>query len=141
MDEGMIHKLREIVLMLNLERDIRFDSTSLVQLSYVYNGMGPDSWEPHQRKALSKVFRKILPAVLVHDWDFAMLERTDDNFHLANDRLENNANAIILGMYGSWYYWFHRRYYLNAIPVIAMACRSFKGKEAWDNGQAIITKG
>jgi len=132
MDEAKIRRLRHIVLMNNLERDERFDKTPVVKLSYVYNGAGPDSWEPRHRRALTRLLKKFEPPFMVHDWDFEYLKHNYDNFVLANDRLENNCTMLIWKKYGAWYHWLHRRYYLNALILVMLACRSYKGLEAWE---------
>lgn len=59
-----------------------------------YNGIGPDRWDPERRIALSGKYRQFLPAVLVHDADFAN-GGNRRQLIVANERLRNNLRKII----------------------------------------------
>jgi hypothetical protein len=56
-----------------------------------FNGVGP-SWMPEEyRKKLDRYSKTIMPAVLVHDNDFANGDGTMLDFQLANRRLHSNG--------------------------------------------------
>lgn len=90
-----VEELRQIVVRLNLYRDILFDSQCTRSLAAVYNGCGPE-WSPvWVRRELTRRFRYFEAAFLIHDWDFAYAERTRAAFKAANKRMLKNCRKLI----------------------------------------------
>lgn len=93
------------------------------RLCAIYNGTGPE-WLPSAfREILDVIARDILPAVLIHDVDYALGSGGVKDFHEANLRLARNGVACAKARY-TW--WRPRRYHvMRRARVFAAACEMF----------------
>ncbi len=92
----------------NLEMDPLM-SKDKNNLSAIFNGCGPESLPNFARKFLDRYFSLFAPAFLVHDWDYAKLEKTKENFKISNKRLYKNMKILVKNRckwYTSWYFYF-----------------------------------
>lgn len=60
----------------------------------LYSGVGADSFPAFVRWVLTIIFKRFAPAVLIHDFDFEVLSKTNRNFHAANKRFLNNCITL-----------------------------------------------
>lgn len=68
----------------------------------IFNGVGPTVLPEKYRKKLTKRSKYILPAVFVHDMDFAHGDGTKEDFHRANRRLAKNGRRCADSRF-KWY--------------------------------------
>lgn len=68
----------------------------------IYNGVGAEWMGDELRAMLDKLSKTLLPAVLVHDMDYAYGTGTYIDFVAANIRLKNNGRICADAEYG-WY--------------------------------------
>ena len=99
-----------------------------------YNGFGPDRWEPGRRAMLSKRFSEFLPAVLVHDIDYARGGSQKDRI-LADDRLRRNLKRLIDSH--KWYDRAWQRPLLDPVMLIV----DKQGKPGWHEKSAAYRAG
>lgn len=93
------------------------------RLCAIYNGTGPE-WLPSAfRRILDVIACDILPAVLIHDVDYALGSGDVKDFHEANLRLARNGVACAKARY-PW--WRLRRYHvMRRARLFAAACEMF----------------
>ena len=60
-------------------------------LARAFNGVGPDSWCPVFRSAVSWLLKPFFTAALPHDWEYSLPEKSFGAFTLANLRFAWNA--------------------------------------------------
>jgi len=71
------------------------------RLAAVYNGVGPDWFPAKLRDSLSRLNKRILPAVLVHDIDYDS-GGTKAEFLIYNRNLGINSEICIEREYAKW---------------------------------------
>lgn len=81
---------------------IKLAALGLDFIADVYNGTGAEWMREEMRMALDKLSRVFLPAVMIHDVDYATAEGTMLDFLRANRRLESNMLKIADERY-KWY--------------------------------------
>lgn len=93
------------------------------RLCVIYNGTGPE-WLPGAfREILDDIAADILPAVLLHDVDYALGDGTAEDYSVANLRLSTNGVACAKARY-PWWRW--RRYRVMRLArVFGAACELF----------------
>lgn len=80
-DPDEIARLRELCLIYELEAADILDKYSNSALAReVYNGAGPDAWDPKARAALTAAMRLFKPVVLIHDTQFFESDATHESF-------------------------------------------------------------
>ena len=83
-------------------------SISFGEIESIYNGVGAE-WMPEKlRKVLDKLSETLLPAVLVHDFDYYFGDGTLLDFQLANNRLYANGRKCADAKFA----WYHPKRYL-----------------------------
>jgi hypothetical protein len=93
------------------------------QAAKIFNGVGAEWMPDEMRKFLDKASGALLPAVLVHDLDYAFGDGTMLDFQLANRRLEANGRKCADTLYGWWHY---KRYVIRAqARAYAKLCDAF----------------
>ena len=119
-----------------------------------YNGAGPDNLPAGLRVFLEKEFgtadvsklaaggRKILTSMLslfvlayvIHDWDYAHSDRTEDGFHAANNRMRDNMSKLLNSKYPVWnpLTWRSRAIWWGKAQAAYYACEKF-GMSAWED--------
>lgn len=60
-------------------------------LARAFNGVGPDSWCPVFRSAVSWLLKPFFTAALPHDWEFSQSEKSFRAFTFANLRFAWNS--------------------------------------------------
>lgn len=75
---------------------------SIEDATRIFNGVGPTALPEKYRKKLTKRSKYILPAVFVHDTDFAHGNGTKEDFHQANRRLAKNGRKCADARF-KWY--------------------------------------
>lgn len=91
------------------------------QIIESFNGAGSSSAPEWERWFLTKILRKKLPAILVHDMTFRK-GGTDDDFHRANDELMEN----IISTDGD-----ERSIWWNLIGRMARWYSELRGRPSW----------
>jgi hypothetical protein len=83
-----------VIAMINAVKEYGLDcphEITVTDATRFFNGVGP-SWMPEKyRKKLNKYSKTIMPAVFVHDNDYANGDGTMLDFQLANRRLHSNG--------------------------------------------------
>ncbi len=76
----------------------------------IFNGAGPDWLPKWGRDILSQLLRLYQGAFIVHDFDFAIADKTEEGFKKANERMWKNMKKILNKEYplSKWSLW-HRR--------------------------------
>ena len=97
-------------------------------LAKCYNGTGPEFLPQPIRQKLDKVCRPLLPAVMVHDVDFAHSDGTVGSFRSANQRLL--INGIICACDAHPCYSWRRYALILEAYALYRACAKF-GWIAW----------
>lgn len=108
---------------LGLDGVERAASLDYGRLCAIYNGTGPE-WLPSAfREILDVIARDILPAVLIHDVDYALGSGGAKDFREANLRLARNGITCAKARY-AWYR--IRRYRVMRLArLFAAACEMF----------------
>lgn len=75
----------------NLSAPARFFSTPGRILMEIYNGIGPDCWNPRFREKVTELLKWFEPEALVHDWEYTFQPKTYAHFTIANLRFAVNA--------------------------------------------------
>lgn len=88
-----------------------------------YNGTGPEWFSERLRVAIDKLSEVFLPAVMIHDVDYAHGEGTHADFVRANNRLESNMLTIA----DIEYSWYNPLRYIRRrqARIFAELCRAF----------------
>lgn len=118
-----IFDLKAKAIFYELDGIIRLRELELEDLARIYNGTGAE-WMPSAlRKALDAISKVFLPAILIHDVEFAMGDGTQLDFCRANNRLEYNMMTIVYAEYA----WFNPMRYIRKrqARVFAEVCRMF----------------
>ena len=101
---GLANKVL-ILAMINAVKEYGLDcphEITVTDAMRIFNGVGP-SWMPEEyRKKLDKYSKTIMPAVFVHDNDYANGDGTLLDFQLANKRLHSNGVKCADIVY-AWY--------------------------------------
>lgn len=77
------------------------------ELSKAFNGVGPEWFSPDARKVLDAISADIMPAVFIHDCEYAFSDGSLENFTVANDNLLHNGKVLAKAKYK----WYHPRRY------------------------------
>lgn len=98
-------------------------SLGMDAVAAAYNGTGAEWMGETLRHALDKLSEVFLPAVLIHDCDYAYSDGTMLSFQRANNRLECNMLTIADAEYA----WFNPMRYLRRkqARLFAEVCRVF----------------
>lgn len=128
-DEGYLESIGDAIALRESARSMGLDLGSAKdmpddELKSEYNGVGPDSWDPAKRARLSRKYREFLPAVLVHDSDYARGGNPASRV-LADERLRKNLGAIIDSMPPA------KRAKFNVLLNTAMSKVDRSGRESW----------
>lgn len=75
----------------NLSAPAKFFSTPGWMLMEIYNGIGPDCWNPRFREKVTELLAWFEPEALVHDWEYTFQPKTYCHFTIANLRFALNA--------------------------------------------------
>lgn len=88
-----------------------------------YNGTGPEWFSDKLRVAIDKLSDVFLPAVMIHDVDYAHGKGTHFDFIRANNRLESNMLTIA----DIEYSWYNPLRYIRRrqARIFAGLCRAF----------------
>ena len=115
-----------------LKIDPQFLKYTPEQLTKIFNGVGPDSWSEELRNALSIALEHFLPAVVIHDFDYDVLAKTETNFKATTNRIRDNCLICSNKEYPEWYQflqrWFHRR----QAKLVYLGCK-YGGRSAFFN--------
>ena len=105
------------------------------QFAAACNGIGPESWPPERREALTTWLSTVLRAADVHDLRYTYdNDGTRQSFDAANDELEKNC-LLLADLKYSWYN--PIRYFArNRAHLVATACRLF----GWSDWKKAYTK-
>lgn len=68
-------------------------------LAAIYNGAGPDSWNPMFRSMTTKAIKLFEPAVLIHDVQFSRADGTQAGFDEAIRCWVANCAAVLTAEY------------------------------------------
>lgn len=98
-------------------------SLGMDAIAAAYNGTGAEWMGEALRHALDKLSEVFLPAILIHDCDYAYSDGTMLSFQRANNRLEYNMLTIA----DSEYAWYNPIRYLRRrqARLFAEVCRVF----------------
>ena len=116
-----------------LEVHPRFWEYNPNQLKEIFNGVGPESWSEGMREALDVALYHFLPVVLAHDFDFALLTKTEANFISANNRLYQNCLTVSKMEFPRWWQWGQRQWHFWLSKVIYWGVSSSGGRDAFFN--------
>lgn len=90
-----IARLRELCLIYELEDAERLEKYSNTTLaSSIYNGAGPDSWNPEARDLLTNFMKLFEPVVLIHDTQFYESDGKHKTFQKTVELWERNCRRI-----------------------------------------------
>ena len=115
-----------ILAMINAVKEYGLDcphEITVTDAMRIFNGVGP-SWMPEEyRKKLDKYSKTIMPAVFVHDNDYANGDGTMLDFQLANRRLHSNGVKCADIAYA----WYNPMRYIvrHQAKVFAKLCDTF----------------
>ena len=94
------------------------------QFAAACNGIGPESWPPERREALTKWLSTFLRAADVHDLRYTYdNDGTRQSFDAANDELEKNCLLLANEKYAWYNPW--RYVARHAAHAIGRACKDF----------------
>ena len=98
-----------------------FAGKTVQVLSKAFNGVGPEWFIPEARKILDKISEDIMPAVFIHDCEYAFSDGTLAMFHRANENLERNGIILAKAKYA----WYHPRRYrlIHQTHLFAKICK------------------
>ena len=100
-------------------------------LQKTYNGCGPD-WMPEEiRDWLTSHFTFFEAAFLIHDFDFAKSDKSNEGFHNANSRLYANCWKLVTQNISKWNFPKRILYYARSHEIY-FACEHF-GRSAWND--------
>ena len=120
----IVNLLRETV-KYKLEVPAYIHEYSIAQLTDLYNGVGSDDTPKEIIWYLTKVYRHILPSVLIHDLCYTAQkdtkEKSDRIFH------ENNIK-LIDGKFNKWYQIYQRLYHRTLITLAKNAVEAYGKK-------------
>ncbi|MCP3966813.1 MAG: hypothetical protein GY750_16135 [Lentisphaerae bacterium] len=131
-DVKHIRKLKNIIHEYDLEAPEGFYLLSVKELSSIYNGAGPDWIGDWGREKLTSRLDLFEAAFLVHDFEYACSDHTEEGFEEANKRMWQNMRKIIFGIY-SWHKisdWDNIAYWLVKAFAAYRACARL-GWSAW----------
>jgi hypothetical protein len=97
-------------------------------LQVIYNGCGPEILPEVVRKNMTSYFEFFEAAILIHDWDFTKLKKTEENFKIANSRLYSNCKIL---SYEKTKWWQPSRYRRLLQSYLIYKSCSKLGKSAW----------
>jgi len=86
-----IRELLAVVDLRHMSYPEGFAETSMEELQRVYNGVGPESWNPTFRGWMTKLLNWLEAPALIHDYEYSFAERTYWAFTKANLRLVGNS--------------------------------------------------
>ncbi|MCP3967198.1 MAG: hypothetical protein GY750_19135 [Lentisphaerae bacterium] len=100
-DVKHIRKLKNIIHEYDLEAPDNFFLCTDKELSAMYNGAGPDWLGDWGRERLTSRLDLFEAAFLIHDFEYACSDHTEEGFEEANNRMWQNMRKIIFAVY-SW---------------------------------------
>jgi len=123
-----VERIRSDVFRLNLDGMEIVVSQPVECLSSYYNGTGPEFLPEDIRKKLDDLASPLLPAVMVHDVEYALSDGSVNSFRESNKRLLVNCISCSLDAYP----WKSAKRYLLLLESYALyrACQKF-GWIAW----------
>ena len=104
----------------------------ITDLEEIYNGAGPDWMPKWGRETLSFFLRRFKGAFIIHDYDFAIADKTPEGFKKANKRMLKNFIIILnkdFPMRDFWH-WHRRAYWWLKARLAYRACQKL-GYSAW----------
>jgi hypothetical protein len=124
--------LKDLCKKYDLEATKEFWATENSELEKIYNGAGPD-WLPAWGRAVLTEFLEIFQAAfVVHDYDYAVADKTEEGFKIVNERMWRNMKKILDLEYPFarfWLWGFRSRWWLRARAAYR-ACQKL-GWSAW----------
>ena len=128
--ESEIRELRTQIRQWDLLRVARFNEATVAELMEIFNGVGPDNWPEELRHAFDVALHHFLPAVLIHDFDFEVLKRTERSFMESNNRLYENCKICAKKEFPAWWQFAPRWMHYRMAHAVYMACKEF-GRDAF----------
>lgn len=117
-----LKRLRSKAEQLQLEGSGLLAEYDAVELSVIYNGIGPDRFPDWLRRAVTRSAELFEPAALIHDLEY-FIGGGEADFSAANERFRRNCGRLVKAEY-PW--WFPLRYaWLNKARRWANYCQAF----------------
>lgn len=104
-DYSAEQKVYDEVKRLNLHRLPVFDTLTIEEFDFAYNGYGPDAWPAVLRGAVTWIYRNFKPLAAVHDVDFVYSNGTEEGFNDATNRWQLNSKVLLNDRYPKRKFW------------------------------------
>ena len=114
------------------------DNYTNSEISSIYNGAGPDSWQPIARQILTELMKLFKPEILLHDVQFEESDGTRETFDHVTDLWKRNCRKIFDMEFPLWTwkilkrsYRIERAYWWGVMQAGNLAVSSGAAFSAW----------
>ena len=129
-----MNRLKELKMLREKAEDLQLENCgilrkyTLMELSAIYNGIGPDSFPEWLRNFISVLHPSLAVVALIHDVEWHESDKSKEKFAESNARFKRNGYKVAESEFG----WYNPRRYIvmNQARRFGNICQFF-GWNAW----------